>query len=228
MQNQNSNNENSSEKIYQAMIRETFDVPEIKNSQEAEDFPGAGFSKQIVPVNEYKDNLLIQRLINILTAQLQTLLPGAFRITVETGLCLSYANLPSWSPGRSYFSLFEMKQSRSVWILHFSRSVGEGLASLAYTKNSQYSTNIFNELNEADSIIYLEIGEMLRKFFVSMLELWPKSDKLKVKRCRHTLQLSFLRDATQDEKYVVLPFYLDNRECSGDFHLVFPQRYLLA
>jgi len=132
MQNQNSNKENSSEKIYQAMIRETFDVPEIEKSQETEDFPGAGFSKQIVPDYGSKDNLLIQRLINILTAQLQTLLPGAFRITVETELCLSYANLPSWSPGRSYFSLFEMKQSNSVWILHFSRSVGEGLASLAH------------------------------------------------------------------------------------------------
>ena len=228
MQNQNSNKENSSEKIYQAMIRETFDVPEIEKSQETEDFPGAGFSKQIVPDYEAKDNLLIQRLINILTAQLQTLLPGAFRITVETGLCLSYANLRSWSPGRSYFSLFEMKQSNSVWILHFSRSVGEGLASLAHTKSSRYSANIFNELSEADSIIYLEIGEMLRKFFVSLLELWPKSDKLKVNRCRHILQLGFLRDAAQDEKYVVLPFYLDNRECSGDFHLVFPQRYLLG
>ena len=115
-----------------------------------------------------------------------------------------------------------------MWILHFSRSVGEGLASLAHTKSSRYSANIFNELNEADAIIYLEIGEMLRKFFVSLLELWPKSDKLKVNRCRHILQLGFLRNAAQDEKYVVLPFYLDNRECSGDFHLVLPQRYLLG
>ncbi|MCS5546596.1 MAG: hypothetical protein NZ867_07325, partial [SAR324 cluster bacterium] len=81
MQNQNSNKGNSSEKIYQAMIRETFDVPEIEKSQETEDFPGSGFSKQIVPDYGSKDNLLIQRLINILTAQLQTLLPGAFRIT---------------------------------------------------------------------------------------------------------------------------------------------------
>jgi len=228
MQNQNSNRDNSSEKVYQAMIRETFDSNEIDKSQETEDFPGAGFSKQIVPDYESKDNLLIQRLINILTAQLQTLLPGAFRITVETGLCLSYANLPNWSPGRSYFSLFEMKQSNSVWILHFSRSVGEGLASLAHTKSSQYSANVFNNLSEADSITYLEIGAMLRKYFVSLLDLWPKSDKLKVKRCRHTLQLDFLSNTAQDEKYVILPFYLDNRECSGDFHLVFPQRYLLS
>lgn len=117
--------------------------------------------------------------------------------------------------------------SNSVWILHFSRTVGEGLASLVHTKNSRNYTNIFNDLREADSITYLEIGEMLRKFFVSLLELWPKSDKLKVASCRHILQLGFLRDSVMDEEYIVLPFYLDNRECSGNFHLVFPHRYLL-
>jgi len=68
---------------------------------------------------------------------------------------------------------------------------------------------------------------MLRKFFVSLLELWPKSDKLKVASCRHILLLGFLRDSVMDEEYIVLPFYLDNRECSGYFHLVFPHRYLL-
>ena len=114
MQNQNSQNENSSEKIYQTMIRETFDIPEIEKSQETEDFPGAGFSKQIVLDHGSKDNLLVQRLVNILTAQLQTLLPGAFRITAETGLCLSYANLNNWSPGRSYFSYYLGEPPRKI------------------------------------------------------------------------------------------------------------------
>jgi len=48
-----------------------------------------------------------------------------------------------------------------------------------------------------------------------------------VASCRHILQLGFLRDSVMDEEYIVLPFYLDNRECSGKFHLVFPHRYLL-
>ena len=77
------------------------------------------------------------------------------------------------------------------------------------------------------SIIFLGIGEILRKFFTSLLELWPKSDKLQVASCRHILQLGFLSDTVKDEEYIVLPFYLDNRECSGEFHLVFPHRYLL-
>jgi len=68
---------------------------------------------------------------------------------------------------------------------------------------------------------------MLRDLFRSLLGLWPASDKLKVARCRHILQLGFLRSIAQDEEYVVLPFYLDNNECSGEINLVFPKRYLL-
>ncbi|HBD29628.1 MAG TPA: hypothetical protein DC040_10885, partial [Deltaproteobacteria bacterium] len=199
MLNQTSVTEITSEEILQQMIRETFEVPKIEKPASDENFPGAGFSQQIERYSESKENLLVQRLVNTLTAQLQTILPGAFRITSETEQCLSYANLSSWSPGRSYFSLFEMKHSNSVWILHFSRTVGEGLASLVHTKNSRNHANIFNDLREADSITYLEIGEMLRKFFVSLLELWPKSDKLKVASCRHILQLGFLRDSVMDE-----------------------------
>jgi len=227
MLNQTSVTEITAEEILQQMIRETFEVPKIEKPTSDENFPGAGFSHQIERYSEPNENLLVQRLVNTLTAQLQTILPGAFGISSETEQCLSYANLSSWSPGRSYFSLFEMKHSNSVWILHFSRTVGEGLASLVHTKNSRNHANIFNDLREADSITYLEIGEILRKFFVSLLELWPKSDKLKVASCRHILQLGFLRDSVMDEEYIVLPFYLDNRECSGNFHLALPHRYLL-
>ena len=227
MQNQVPNEEPSPEEIYQEMIRDTFDLFENNVSQASESFPGAGFSLQNGSDSDYKDNLLIQRLVNTITAQLQAVLPGAFRITPKPEQCLSYANLHSWSPGRSYFSLFEMKQSKSVWILHLSRSVGEGLASLTHNSSSRNYLNINNDLREADSVIYLEIGEMLRKLFVSLLELWPASDKLKVARCRHILQLGFLQGIVQAEEYVVIPFYLDNKECSGDIHLVFPQRHLL-
>jgi len=119
-----------------------------------------------------------------------------------------------------------MQQSKSVWILHLSRSVGEGLASLAHSKNTRIYRNIYHDLREADSVIYLETAEMLRKLFGSLLELWPASDKLKVARCRHILQLGFLQGLAQDEEYVILPFYLDNKDCSGNIHLVLPQRYL--
>jgi hypothetical protein len=182
---------------------------------------------QIGSDSDSKDNLLAQRIVNTLTAQLQAILPGTFRITPLPEQCLSYANLHSWSPGRSYFSLFEMQQSKSVWILHLSRSVGEGLASLSHSKNSRIYSNIYHDLREADSVIYLETAEMLRRLFGSLLELWPASDKLKIARCRHILQLSFLQEVAQDVEYVVLPFYLDNKVCTGDIHLIFPQRHLL-
>jgi len=228
MQSQGPDKENNSEEIYQHMIEEVFDVPEVEKAHATKNFLGAGFSNQILQKAEPIDILLSQRLINSLTAQLQSVLPGAFRITTNPEQCLSCANLQSWSPGRSYYSLFEMKHIRSVWILHFSRSVGEGLASLVHQRNAPDKSNVFIDLLEADSVIYLEIGELLRGVFNSIIELWPESEKLKVSRFRHILQLVFLNDSNQEDEYVIIPFQLDNRECSGEFHLVFPKRHLLS
>ena len=228
MQSQGPDKENYSEEIYQLMIEEIFDVHEVDKTRSTKNFLGAGFSNQILQDTESIDNFLIQRLINSLTAQLQSVLPGAFRITTNTEQCLSCANLQSWSPGRSYYSLFEMKHSRSVWILHLSRSVGEGLASLAHQRNAPEKSNFFIGLREADSLIYLEIGELLRGVFNSIIEIWPQSEKLEVSSFRHILQLVFMNDSVQEDEYVIIPFQLDNRECSGEFHLVFPQRHLLS
>ena len=228
MQSQGPDKENNSEEIYQHMIEEVFDVPEVEKARSEKNFLGVGFSNQILQDTKSIDNLLYQRLINTLTAQLQSVLPGAFRITTNPEQCLSCANLKSWSPGRSYYSLFEMKHTRSVWILHFSRSVGEGLASLVHQRNAPDKSNVFIGLREADSLIYLEIGELLRGVFNSIIELWPESERLKVSRFRHILQLVFLNDSIQEDEYVIVPFQLDNRKCSGEFHLVFPQRHLLS
>ncbi len=153
MQSQGSDKENNSEEIYQHMIEEVFDVPEVEKTRATKNFLGAGFSNQILQDTESIDNLLSQRLINTLTAQLQSVLPGAFRITTNPEQCLSCANLQSWSPGRAYYSLFEMKHTKSVWILHLSRSVGEGLASFAHQRNAPEKINVFISLREADSLI---------------------------------------------------------------------------
>ena len=228
MQSQGPDKEKNSEEIYQHMIEEVFDVPEVEKAHATKNFLGVGFSNQILQKAEPIDILLSQRLINSLTAQLQSVLPGAFRITTNPEQCLSCANLQSWSPGRSYYSLFEMKHTRSVWILHLSRSVAEGLASLAHQRNASENSNVFVDLREADSMIYLEIGELLRGVFTSIIELWPESEGLKVSRCRHILQLLFLSDSFEGDEYIIIPFHLDNRECSGEFHLVFPQRHLLS
>ena len=228
MELQGPDKENNSEEIYQHMIEEVFDVPEVEKARSIKNFLGVGFSNQILQDTKSINNLLFQRLINTLTAQLQSVLPGAFRITTNHEQCLSCANLKSWSPGRSYYSLFEMKHTRSVWILHLSRSVGEGLASLVHQKNDPDKSNVFIGLREADSLIYLEIGKLLRGVFNNIIELWPESEKLKVSRFRHILQLVFLNDSIQEDEYVIIPFQLHNREWSGEFHLVFPQRHLLS
>ena len=99
---------------------------------------------------------------------------------------------------------------------------------MAHQRNAPEKSNVFIDLREADSLIYLEIGELLRGVFNSIIELWPESEKLKVSRFRHILQLVFLNDSIKEDEYVIIPFQLHNRECSGEFHLVFPQRHLLS
>jgi len=228
MQSQGPDKENSSEEIYQHMIEEVFNFPKVEKTRETKNFLGAGFSNQIQQNTLSIDKFFSQKLINTVTAQFQSILPGAFRITTNPEQCLSCANLQNWSPGRSYFSVFEMKHTQSFWILHLSRSVGEGLASLVNQKNILFKSNAFIDLQEADSLIYLEIGELLRGVFNSIIELWPKNEKLNVSRCRHILQLVFINHSIHEDDYVIISFHLDNRECSGDFHLVFPQRHLLS
>ena len=228
MQSQGPDKENSSEEIYQHMIEEVFNFPKVEKTRETKNFLGAGFSNQIQQNTLSIDKFFSQKLINTVTAQFQSILPGAFRITTNPEQCLSCANLQSWSPGRSYYSLFEMKQTKSVWILHLSRSVGEGLASLIHKKNTTFKSNAFIGLREADSLVYLEIGELLRGVFNSIIKLWPENEKLNVSRCRHILQLIFLNHSIQEDEYVIISFQLNNRECSGEFHLVFPQRHLLS
>ena len=228
MQSQDPDKENYSEEIYQHMIEEVFNFSEYEKNPDTKNFLGAGFSNQIQQDTQSINNFFSQRLINIITAQFQSVIPGAFRITTNPKQCLSCANLQSWSPGRSYYSLFEMKQTKSVWILHLSRSVGEGLASLVHQRNSPDKRKDFFGLQEADSLIYLEIGQFLRGIFNNIIELWPENENLIVSRCRHILQLVFLNHSIQEDDYVIISFQLDNRECSGEFHLVFPQKHLLS
>ena len=109
MQSQRPDKENSSEEIYQHMIEEVFNFPEVEKTRPIKNFLGAGFSNQIQQNTISIDNFFSQKLINTVTAQFQSVLPGAFRITSNPEQCLSCANLQSWSPGRSYFSVFEMK-----------------------------------------------------------------------------------------------------------------------
>ena len=93
MQNQIPDKVSSSEEIYNKIIRDTFDVPEIYTSQEEDSFSGKGFSMQIGRDSDSKDNFIVHKIVNTLTSQLLDFLPGAFKITPLPEQCRSYANL---------------------------------------------------------------------------------------------------------------------------------------
>ena len=226
MQNQLDREESNWEEIYQEMTRDAFGLFPKDKSLEAEKVLQPKFSKQIDNITASKYELFRQKLLNTITAEFQSILPGAFQITPQSIQCLSYANLHRWSPGRAYFSLFEMKKSKSVWILHLSRSLGEGIAYLVRKEDYGTEINIFSDLKEADSLIYLEIGQILRKWFANILKIWPKSENLSFSRCLHILQLGFQKGVRLKEEYIIFRFTLKNRHCKGDFNVIFPGKYL--
>tara|TARA_B100000700_G_scaffold259315_1_gene294055 strand:+ start:491 stop:1216 length:726 start_codon:yes stop_codon:yes gene_type:complete len=216
---------NDSEKIYQEMTRDAFGAFGDNKSLKSKNLLESEYTKQFNSLNKSKYEVFIQKVLNTFNAELQGFLPGAFQITPQTAQCLSYANLHSWYPGRAYFSLFESKNNKSIWILHLSRSVGEGLAYSVRKAKCGTKINLYRELREADSLIFLEIGEILRKLFSSLIKLWYVNN-LKFSRCQHILQLGFQKNVHLDEEYIILPFFLNNKDCEGDLHLIFPIKYL--
>ena len=57
MQSQGPNKENYSEEIYQHMIEEVFDVPEVEKARSTKNFLGGGFSNQILQETKSLANL---------------------------------------------------------------------------------------------------------------------------------------------------------------------------
>ena len=58
MQSQVPDKKNNSEEIYQHMIEEVFDVPEVEKARATKNFLGAGFSNKILQDTKSIDNLL--------------------------------------------------------------------------------------------------------------------------------------------------------------------------
>ena len=226
MQNQLDRKESNWEEIYQEMTRDAFGLFLKNESLAVKKLLESDLSENVDTLIDSKYESFSQKLVNTFTAELQSILPGAFQITSQSIQCLSYANLHGWSPGRAYFSLFEMKKSKSIWILHLSRSVGEGLAYLVRKENFETEINIYSNLREADSLIYLEIGEILRKLFSSITKICPENEYSNFSRCRHILQLEFQKGIHLKEKYIIFPFQLKNSDCTGEFHMIIPAKYL--
>ena len=63
----------SSEEIYNKMIRATFGEYDLYTTQSEESFTDEGFSTKISNYSDSKDNLLVQNIVNTLTAQLHGL-----------------------------------------------------------------------------------------------------------------------------------------------------------
>ncbi len=214
--------------FFQDMINETFDTSPKKDVPSAEKIYHTGSEIEAEPVCQKNINPFTKTLEDVLKTQLQPHLPEPIQLSALPEECLSYANLKKLAPGRSYFSLFAVDKPDNIWVLHLERSVGEGLAYwVSQNKYAQKHAEIFKKLREADSMVFLEIGQIQKKIFEALLSSWPMVQNTKIVRTRHLLQLNHIHGVDPNEECVIQPFFLQNSVFKGKIHLVFPRQYIL-
>ncbi len=148
------------------------------------------------------------------------------RVQLSRRKLLPFSELAGLATGRSYFNLVSIEAPRSLWTMHCSRSLAEGLARqrLRQRRGWQKETDWLGE--GAHSAVFLEIGEFLRRSRDAMLEDWGVP--LAVSGYRPVLQPRFTREATPSDEYAVLSYQVESPEVSGDLHWAIPVSAVVA
>jgi flagellar motor switch protein FliM len=207
--------------IMDGMLRETFqdERSEETESQEALFQIDPSLDRALWPMAEKFSSYL--RLI------LMQVLPRQLGIEFQQNYQLSYQELSEFIPERSYFSMIWMRPDASVWFMHLDRQLAEGMAGRKYNLEFGPSGKRWHEVAEADSSIYLEIGELLRRCFNGIPKAWGARGKLEVDCFRHMLQPAFLEEVQPDDLYVVQKFEVQHPELNGTLHLGVPYFMIL-
>ena len=116
----------------------------------------------------------------------------------------------------------------TVWFMHLDRSLAEGLAGRKYNLEFGSSGKRWHEVTEADSGIYLEIGEILRRCFHGIPRSWSQKGSLEIDRFKHMLQPGYLDEVEPEDLYVIQEFQVNHPELRGRFHLGIPYVVIMS
>jgi flagellar motor switch protein FliM len=112
--------------------------------------------------------------------------------------------------------------------MHLDRSLAEGLASRKYNLEFGSSGKRWHEVTDADSGIYLEIGEILRRCFHGIPRSWSQKGNLEIDRFKHMLQPGYLDEVEPEDLYVVQEFQINHPELHGCLHLGIPYVVIMS
>lgn len=185
-----------------------------------------GPEPQTVPVALRREQALhgLRKRATHYALQLQPLLRlwgfPTVRVQLKQRKLLPFAELSGLATGRSYFNLVSIEEPRSLWTMHCSRSLAEGLAQQRLRKRYGSLENSELEDEGAHSAVFLEIGEFLRKARDAMLAGWGGT--LAVAGCRPVLRPRFTKEASPSDEYALLSYRVESPEVSGDLHWAIP------
>ena len=212
--------------IMEGMLRETFGLEsetiEVSSSEETNICQklDAVLEKSLLPIADRLSAYLRLILMQVLPRQLQIEFKYQFQIT--------YQDLTQLFPRRSYFSMIWVQPHNTVWFMHLNRSLAEGLAGRKYNLEFGSSGKRWHEVTDADSGIYLEIGEILRRCFHGIPRSWSQKGNLEIDRFKHMLQPGHLDEVEPEDLYVVQEFQINHPELCGCLHLGIPYVVIMS
>lgn len=220
--------------IMEGMLQETFGGAEtLDNPQDvhAQLHMARARQEQCRPIDSALEQALApiaERLSAYLRLILMQVLPRQLQVDFRRHCQISYQELSLLFPRRSYFSMIWVQPQNTVWFLHLDRELAEGLAERKYNLEFGSTGKRWHEVTEADSGIYLEIGELLRRCFHGIPRSWSQKGSLEVERFRHMLQPAFLDEVQPEDLYVVQEFEVQHPELQGRLHLGIPYVIILS
>ena len=212
--------------IMEGMIRETFGLESETTGATSSDVNDiyqtldAVLERSLLPIADRLSAYLRLILMQVLPRQLQIEFKRQFQTT--------YQDLTEIFPRRSYFSMIWVQPHNTVWFMHLDRSLAEGLAGRKYNLEFGSSGKRWHEVTEADSGIYLEIGEILRRCFQVIPRSWSQKGSLEIDRFKHMLQPGYLDEVEPEDLYVIQEFQVNHPELRGSFHLGIPYVVIMS
>ena len=212
--------------IMEGMIRETFGLESETTGATSSD--GNDIYQTLDAVLERSLLPIADRLSAYLRLILMQVLPRQLQIEYKRQFQTTYQDLTEIFPQRSYFSMIWVQPHNTVWFMHLDRSLAEGLAGRKYNLEFGSSGKRWHEVTEADSGIYLEIGEILRRCFHGIPRSWSQKGSLEIDRFKHMLQPGYLDEVEPEDLYVIQEFQVNHPELRGSFHLGIPYVVIMS
>ncbi len=212
--------------IMEGMLRETFGL-----ESETVDSPLSGETNICQKLDAVLERSLLpiaDRLSAYLRLILMQVLPRKLRIEFKHQFQITYQDLTQLFPQRSYFSMIWVQPHNTVWFMHLNRSLAEGLAGRKYNLEFGSSGKRWHEVTDADSGIYLEIGEILRRCFHGIPRSWSQKGNLEIDRFKHMLKPGHLDEVEPEDLYVVQEFQIIHPELRGCLHLGIPYVVIMS